>query len=112
MRGSPVNFTEPQIEQIEALFQTRLIQWGDCWEWPRARMSNGYGVVQLYKKKWLVHRLSYTLWVKPIPEGLVVMHLCDNRACLRPGHLAVGTLADNNRDMWEKGRGWREGRKG
>jgi hypothetical protein len=53
----------------------------------------------------LVHRVAYEVATgKPIPPGLCVMHRCDNPPCIRPDHLRVGTVADNNRDKMVKGR--------
>lgn len=80
-----------------------------CWEWPLSRnKESGYGQFTLKAAPGQVvataHRLSYAVFVAPIGEGLCVMHKCDNRACFNPAHLAVGTLGDNNRDMYSKGR--------
>lgn len=52
----------------------------------------------------LAHRLSWQIANGSIPDGLQVLHHCDNGACIRPDHLFVGTQADNMRDMDAKGR--------
>lgn len=81
----------------------------ECWQWPLSRNPRtGYGQFTLkpVPAQILVtaHRMSYETFVGDIPDGFCVMHKCDNRACFNPDHLAVGTLADNNRDMFAKGR--------
>lgn len=78
----------------------------DCWEWTGARRSDGYGRFHPFRHGPSVgaHRFSFTLHCGPIPSGLFVLHTCDNRACVRPDHLFVGTNLDNVRDMFSKGR--------
>ncbi len=75
-----------------------------CWEWIGAK-NQGYGWLSYQGKPGTAHRIAYTLAKGVIPEGLVVRHTCDNRPCCNPDHLLVGTVADNNRDMWERKRG-------
>lgn len=50
------------------------------------------------------HRFIYEQCFGPAPDGLIVRHSCDNRRCINPEHLLVGTIADNQRDMVERGR--------
>ncbi len=75
-----------------------------CWEWQGHVSSRGYGRFRDAKRVTAAHRIAYELAKGPIPDGLVVMHACDNRRCVNPSHLSVGTYADNNRDMMAKGR--------
>lgn len=76
-----------------------------CWITLGTIKSDGYGEVTEGKKHFVTHRVSYEHFNGPIPEGLIVRHKCDNPPCMNPGHLEVGTHADNMRDMWERGRG-------
>lgn len=83
----------------------------ECWEWPGQRTIKGYGTVRRVRKdgsgkslNFYVHRLSYEHFHGPIPEGLEVMHSCDNPPCANPNHLSVGTHAENLADMRRKGR--------
>lgn len=71
-----------------------------------ALSSTGYGQVKRNGKQHGAHRLAFEdTWGIPIPQGKIIMHLCDNRACVNPLHLRLGTQADNMRDRDRKGRG-------
>lgn len=77
-----------------------------CWVWFGCRGQNGYGnfAPSGFGSKASVHRFSYEAAYGAIPEGFLVLHRCDNKLCVRPGHLFLGTHQDNARDMVSKGR--------
>lgn len=75
-----------------------------CVEWDGARDDDGYGKVRVEGKVERVHRAVYAADQGPIPEGMVVLHRCDNPPCYRLDHLRLGTHADNVRDKVSKGR--------
>jgi hypothetical protein len=75
-----------------------------CWDWTGYKNEKGYGVINLGGERMLTHRMAYQLTAGSIPDGMFVLHHCDNPACVRFKHLFLGTLADNNADMDAKGR--------
>ena len=82
-----------------------------CWEWRGSRdqrSGKGYGVAYdpVTHRMAPAHRVAWQLMNGPIPDGMGVLHHCDNPPCVNPGHLFIGTAADNTRDMMAKGRGW------
>lgn len=88
--------------------RSKLNEETGCIEW-QGYLRGGYGntTVRLESKKHKtigVHRLAYEHYVGKIPEGLLVCHKCDNRKCINPKHLFLGTYKDNMNDMIAKGR--------
>jgi hypothetical protein len=82
----------------------------DCWLW-HGSVNNKYGIISLRQQKGekniriFAHRMSYILYVGPIPKGLHCLHTCDEPRCCNPSHLFLGTTKDNTQDMIQKGRG-------
>lgn len=101
--GDPLYVSEKQAKNIPVW--DRVLKAGydvddnGCWLWRRSTNTGGYGIIREGSKLWTMSRLSYTVNVGPIPEGLVVRHKCDVRLCFNPDHLETGTYADNSHDM-------------
>lgn len=68
---------------------------GGCWEWTGARDREGYGNLTHAGLKWQAHRLSYFAFNGTLPDGLVIDHLCRNRACVNPDHIEMVTDREN-----------------
>ena len=84
-------------------FLKRVHKTDTCWLWLGKKHSFGYGAVGK-NGKIKTHRLSWQFFRGPIPNGISVLHKCDNPPCVNPDHLFLGTQADNMRDMSKKGR--------
>jgi hypothetical protein len=101
---------EPLFEEIEQLtnfFEKYVeIDYKGCWIWLGSNNGKGYGHLTNPSRRIHVmsHRLSWMFFRGQIPDELKVLHKCDNRLCVRPNHLFLGTQLDNMKDCISKGR--------
>lgn len=80
-----VQGSERDIERLRAAFA--IDETTGCWAWTRHLNRDGYGHIRIGGTKYRAHRAAYMLLVGPIPDGLVLDHLCRNRGCVNPEHL-------------------------
>lgn len=77
---------------------------GNCWIWLGHTMTGGYGIYGKKKERIGAHRMAWIFTNGSIPSGMNICHKCDNKICVNPEHLFLGTTLDNVRDMIQKGR--------
>ena len=99
------------LQRIIDRFESRYLREGDdeCWPWIAGKTPKGYGRATGGGFELPAHRLSYLLYVGPIPKGegyhgTCVLHKCDNPPCINPKHLFLGSAHDNMKDMVAKKR--------
>lgn len=103
--GDPHKLVNPW-GSVEERFWRHVAKTATCWHWTGFLNWAGYGKLGVGGGKMqAAHRVSYEMHNGPIPNGLVVMHTCDNPACVSPDHLRLGTMKENTQDMLAKGRG-------
>jgi len=76
----------------------------ECVEWQKYRTPKGYGQLTYKGVRWRAHRFIYVMAYGPIPDGLHVLHSCDNPGCVNPDHLHLGTHQENMAEAVERNR--------
>ena len=77
----------------------------ECWNWVKGVHHSGYGICCIDRKSCIASRVSYKIANGNIPDGMWVLHTCDNKKCVNPNHLWLGNNSDNQKDSYRKGRG-------
>ncbi len=80
---------------MEERFWAKVRKTDECWEWTAARHPFGHGHIKVQGKVVNAHRLSYEMQNGPIPDGLVVDHICRNPGCVRPDHMELVGPVEN-----------------
>ena len=85
-------------------FKAKFVEEIGCWRWTARIDRAGYGTFRAGGRSLIAHRVAYVVFVGPIPDGQHVLHTCDNRMCVNPAHLFIGSNRDNILDRNAKGR--------
>lgn len=94
----------PTDKQVQKFWE-KVDKSGNCWEWTGAKKKRGYGNVKINHKVYSAHAISFLLANDRMPlAGFIILHACDNPACVNPDHLREGTHLENMLDMRRKGR--------
>ena len=102
-----MTYTKKRKEETSRRFWAKVDKTSNpngCWEWKGAENTSHYGVFWADGKLWIAHRYAWSVMVGVIPEGMYVCHRCNNRKCVNPAHLFIGTQKDNIMDMIRKKR--------
>ena len=87
-----------------ALMEIDIDKSGCCWEWIGRKNKSGYGLTGIRSGSELAHRAYWQLVIGEIPSGMCLLHSCDNKKCVNPAHLRIGTHAENMAEASERNR--------
>jgi hypothetical protein len=93
--------TQEELERFEKYVQKDPVS--GCWNWIGSCYGKGYGHFGIRGKIYPAHRIAYIWYVGTVPNGLFVLHECDNPPCVNPDHLFLGTHQNNVDDKCSKG---------
>lgn len=94
-------FTRPPPEDR---FWSKVNKTADCWLWTGKQNDHGYGIFTISSQQYRAHRVVWEVINGPIPGGKLVRHMCDQRMCVNPAHLVLGTAQDNAADAARRSR--------
>jgi len=98
-----VNPDHLKIDSLKIRILRQSERDGECMVWTGPTMSSGYGRTNFDYRGMSAHRASWEAHFGEIPDGMFVLHDCDNKLCVNPDHLHIGTQADNVREAFERG---------
>ena len=90
-------------ESNKQRFWRHVDQSGKCWEWKASLTASGYGKFKIDGKSVQAHRVAYQISTGKSAEGFLVTHTCDNKKCVNPDHLRLGTHSSNAIEAYERG---------
>lgn len=90
---------------LEIRFWEKVRKTVNCWIWTGSKNNKGYGRINIDRVVKLAHRVSFEMEYGKVDKKIMILHRCDNPACVNPQHLFTGTQKDNMRDMSKKKRG-------
>jgi len=94
----------PVVSTPETFWASLSKRENGCWEWVGRKYPKGYGKIARNGKDVRAHRYAYSLAKGPIPDGMMILHSCDNPPCCNPDHLRAGTAKENREDAISRGR--------
>lgn len=99
------HFTKFEVStNTHILFDAKIDKSEECWVWNGGLNCNGYGIFHNNRRVWLAHRVAYFLFLNIDPKDFLVCHHCDNKPCVKPTHLFLGSHQDNHDDSVQKNR--------